>query len=65
MQANKKGFSCLVCVGNGQGMVGWALIKKDMARQALRAARDAAVKRLCFFETFEERTIYQVLHFFW
>jgi small subunit ribosomal protein S5 len=48
----------LVCVGNGNGLVGYGLAKDADARLALVKARNQAIQNMDWVERFEERTIW-------
>lgn len=53
---------CIVIVGNGNGLMGFARGRSSDARSALKQAKNKAVKSLTYFERFEEHT---VLHDFY
>jgi small subunit ribosomal protein S5 len=48
----------LVCVGNGNGLVGYGLAKDSDSRLALVKARTQAIQNMDWVERFEERTIW-------
>jgi len=51
-------FSALVVVGNGNGVVGWAMGKAPEVGVAVEKAYAKASRSLFFFERFENHTIY-------
>jgi small subunit ribosomal protein S5 len=51
-------FSALVVVGNGDGVVGWAMGKAPEVASAIDKAYARAARSLFFFERFEGHTIF-------
>ncbi len=51
-------FSALVVVGNGEGVVGWAMGKAPEVGAAIDKAYARAARSLFFFERFEGHTIF-------
>ena len=51
-------FSALVVVGNGDGVVGWAMGKAPEVSAAIDKAYARAARSLFFFERFEGHTIF-------
>jgi small subunit ribosomal protein S5 len=51
-------FSALVVVGNGDGVVGWAMGKAPEVASAIDKAYSRAARSLFFFERFEGHTIF-------
>ncbi|XP_023652151.1 small ribosomal subunit protein uS5m [Paramormyrops kingsleyae] len=57
-EGRKKSVSCLVAVGNGDGVAGFALGKATDRMSALRKAKNRAVQYLYYIERFNNHTIY-------
>ncbi|KAM9847685.1 small ribosomal subunit protein uS5m [Aulostomus maculatus] len=54
----KRTISCLVAVGNGKGIAGFAIGKSGDRRSALRKAKNRALRFLYYIERYNDHTIY-------
>ncbi|KAM6460976.1 small ribosomal subunit protein uS5m [Liasis olivaceus] len=57
-EGRKRSMSALVVVGNGRGSAGFALGKASHMKNALRKAKNKAVRHLQYVERYEDHTIF-------